>query len=133
MPTPHLGLDQNWLGGRGPEFAPWGLGWKIKGRPLESHWNRHSVAADAAAGAQDSPAQAKPNSFTTAGITAAHSRRFFGDLTSERAFGHTGATGCAMWADPETSLSVVLLTTTPAVLQGDTLPLVANVVKAAEI
>lgn len=34
---------------------------------------------------------------------------FFGDLTSPSAFGHTGATGTFLWADPESGLIAVLL------------------------
>jgi CubicO group peptidase (beta-lactamase class C family) len=34
----------------------------------------------------------------------------FGDLVSERAFGHGGATGTVVWMDPESGISFVLLT-----------------------
>jgi CubicO group peptidase (beta-lactamase class C family) len=37
----------------------------------------------------------------------------FGDLTSPRTFGHTGATGTLYWADPESGLTCVLLTNQP--------------------
>jgi CubicO group peptidase (beta-lactamase class C family) len=34
----------------------------------------------------------------------------FGDLVSPRTFGHSGATGTVAWADPETQLLCVILT-----------------------
>lgn len=37
----------------------------------------------------------------------------FGDLSSERTFGHSGATGTVAWADPERELLCVILTTRP--------------------
>ena len=36
---------------------------------------------------------------------------YFGELVSPRAFGHSGATGTVAWADPETGLVCVILTT----------------------
>ena len=38
----------------------------------------------------------------------------FGDLTSPEAYGHTGATGTAVWADPTWSLTYVLFTAQPS-------------------
>jgi CubicO group peptidase (beta-lactamase class C family) len=38
----------------------------------------------------------------------------FGDLTSPQAYGHTGATGTAVWADPRWNLTYVLFTTQPS-------------------
>lgn len=37
----------------------------------------------------------------------------FGDLSSERTFGHSGATGTVAWADPQRELLCVILTTRP--------------------
>jgi CubicO group peptidase (beta-lactamase class C family) len=37
----------------------------------------------------------------------------FGDLVSPRTFGHWGATGTLVWADPQTSLACVVLTNQP--------------------
>jgi len=37
----------------------------------------------------------------------------FGDLCSSETFGHAGATGCLVWADPQTSLACVILTNQP--------------------
>lgn len=37
----------------------------------------------------------------------------FGDLVSPRTFGHWGATGTVVWADPQTSLTCVVLTNQP--------------------
>lgn len=39
---------------------------------------------------------------------------YFGDLTSPRAYGHAGATGTAVYADPESDLTYVLFTTQPS-------------------
>lgn len=38
----------------------------------------------------------------------------FGNLTSQRAYGHAGATGTAAWADPEWQVTYVLFTTQPS-------------------
>jgi len=38
----------------------------------------------------------------------------FGNLTSPRAYGHAGATGTAVWADPEWEVTYVLFTTQPS-------------------
>lgn len=43
----------------------------------------------------------------------------FGAACSEKTFGHYGATGTAAWADPETKLVCVLLTTKPAAQSRD--------------
>jgi len=37
----------------------------------------------------------------------------FGDISSRRTFGHSGATGTVMWADPEADLACVILTNQP--------------------
>lgn len=42
-------------------------------------------------------------------VKVARHRHFTGDLTSPATFGHTGASGTAVWADPETGILVVLL------------------------
>jgi CubicO group peptidase (beta-lactamase class C family) len=39
---------------------------------------------------------------------------YFGDLASPRAYGHTGATGTAVYADPEWDLTYILFTTQPS-------------------
>jgi CubicO group peptidase (beta-lactamase class C family) len=39
---------------------------------------------------------------------------YFGELTSPRAFGHSGATGTVAWGDPERRLLCVILTTRPS-------------------
>lgn len=38
---------------------------------------------------------------------------YFGDLVSQSAFGHVGATGAVYWADPRSGLACVLLTNQP--------------------
>jgi CubicO group peptidase (beta-lactamase class C family) len=59
---------------------------------------------------------------------------FFGDLGSDRTFGHVGATGTVAWADPETGLLAVILTTRPASEdEGSLLRRVSNVVHASVV
>jgi CubicO group peptidase (beta-lactamase class C family) len=57
---------------------------------------------------------------------------FFGDLASDRTFGHVGATGTVAWADPEHDLLCVVLTTRPAAEDnGSLLSRVSNLVQSA--
>jgi CubicO group peptidase (beta-lactamase class C family) len=56
----------------------------------------------------------------------------FGDLSSERTFGHSGASGTVAWADPERELLCVILTTRPwRQDQGFLLRRISNIVQAA--
>jgi CubicO group peptidase (beta-lactamase class C family) len=56
----------------------------------------------------------------------------FGDLCSERTFGHSGASGTVAWADPQRELLCVILTTRPwGQDKGFLLRRIANVVQAA--
>lgn len=56
----------------------------------------------------------------------------FGDLSSQRTFGHSGASGTVAWADPERELLCVILTTRPWRQDGGSLlRRIANVVQAA--
>ena len=55
---------------------------------------------------------------------------FFGELVSEKTFGHTGATGTVAWADPERELLCVILTNR-MVENGRLLRRVSNAVVAA--
>jgi CubicO group peptidase (beta-lactamase class C family) len=56
----------------------------------------------------------------------------FGDLSSERTFGHSGASGTVAWADPQRDLLCVILTTRPwRQDKGFLLRRIANVVQAA--
>ena len=55
-----------------------------------------------------------------------------GDLISSKAFGHMGATGAMEWADPETGLICVILTSRPLDHdRGLFLRLVSNAVAAS--
>lgn len=57
---------------------------------------------------------------------------YFGELASPRTFGHSGATGTVAWADPETGLVCVILTTRPSGDDsGGLLRRVSNAVAAA--
>jgi CubicO group peptidase (beta-lactamase class C family) len=61
-----------------------------------------------------------------------HAWNAFGDLVSENAFGHAGATGTMAWADPATQLLCVILTNRPySVDDGRFLRLVSNTVAAS--
>ena len=56
----------------------------------------------------------------------------FGDLASERTYGHVGATGTVAWADPDRDLSCVILTTRAwDEDRGAILNRVSNVVQSA--
>jgi CubicO group peptidase (beta-lactamase class C family) len=55
---------------------------------------------------------------------------FFGDLVSASTFGHAGATGTLVWADPETQLICVILTDR-LLEQGRLLRLISNTVAAS--
>lgn len=56
----------------------------------------------------------------------------FGDLSSERTFGHSGASGTVAWADPQRELLCAILTTRPwRQDRGFLLRRIANVVQAA--
>jgi CubicO group peptidase (beta-lactamase class C family) len=58
----------------------------------------------------------------------------FGDLVSPRTFGHAGASGTVEWADPETQLVCVVLTSRPLSVDGGLfLRLVSNAVTASLI
>jgi len=57
---------------------------------------------------------------------------WFGDLASDRTFGHVGATGTVAWADPARDLVCVILTTRPGSEDGGSLlKRVSNAVQAA--
>jgi CubicO group peptidase (beta-lactamase class C family) len=55
----------------------------------------------------------------------------FGDLLSPTAFGHGGATGTVVWADPDRDLICILFTTEPARFSNGLLGRISNVVAAA--
>lgn len=66
------------------------------------------------------------------GIGATNMWGFFGDLVGPRTFGHGGATGCVVWADPDRELLCVIYTTRPMSRDGGRfLRLVSNAVVAA--
>lgn len=109
-----MGRDQT--GNRAPGLPAMGLGWLIRGDPGRS-----------------SDAGSRPTGDPTLVSTAANyvfDRAFFGDLMSSDAIGHTGATGCVMWADPRLRVAGVILTSSPAALTSGAIPLLANLVAA---
>ena len=55
----------------------------------------------------------------------------FGDLLSPAAFGHSGATGTVVWADPERDVTCIFFTTEPEAARNGLLGRVSNLVAAA--
>jgi CubicO group peptidase (beta-lactamase class C family) len=55
-------------------------------------------------------------------------KAMFGDLVSSETFGHWGATGTLVWADPQSSLSCVVLTNQPFDRSGSILGRFSNAV-----
>jgi CubicO group peptidase (beta-lactamase class C family) len=65
-------------------------------------------------------------------LASSHAWNAFGDLVSGRTFGHAGATGTMVWADPETQVLCVILTNRPYDLDdGRFLRRVSNAVAAS--
>jgi len=66
------------------------------------------------------------------GLQTSSAWNAFGDLSSERTFGHSGATGTVAWADPQRELLCVILTTRPwREDRGFLLRRIGNVVQAS--
>lgn len=66
------------------------------------------------------------------GLQTSSAWNAFGDLSSERTFGHSGATGTVAWADPQRELICVILTTRPwREDRGFLLRRIGNVVQGA--
>ncbi len=58
---------------------------------------------------------------------------YFGDLLTPGSFGHGGATGTVLWADPVRELACALLTTEPTASETRLLGRVSNIVAAAVV
>jgi CubicO group peptidase (beta-lactamase class C family) len=66
------------------------------------------------------------------GLQTSSAWNAFGELSSDRTFGHSGASGTVAWADPQRELLCVILTTRPwRQDQGFLLRRISNVVQAA--
>lgn len=66
------------------------------------------------------------------GLQTSSAWNAFGDLSSDRAFGHSGGSGTVAWVDPQRELLCVILTTRPwRQDRGFLLRRIANVVQAA--
>lgn len=66
------------------------------------------------------------------GLKTSSAWNAFGDLSSDRTFGHSGASGTVAWADPQRELLCVILTTRPwRQDKGFLLRRIANVVQAS--
>ncbi len=105
--------------GRAPGLPTLGLGWLIRGDA--GSWSD--------AGPRHGPGGDPTHVSTPADFV--FDREFFGDLMSRDAVGHTGATGCVMWADPSLRVAGVVLTSSPATLRNGAIPLLANLVAAS--
>jgi CubicO group peptidase (beta-lactamase class C family) len=112
-------MCRDWTRKLSSDFPEVGLTWLIRGDDQALQKDRFPGSID--------------DAHVTTSAAYVFDRRFFGELTSKNAFGHTGATGCAMWADPDLDVAVVLLTNTPQILQSETLPRISNMVAAAAI
>ena len=117
-PATVAAMCRDQTGNRAPGLPALGLGWLLRGEPGSS-----SEAAPRGRPGGD------PTLFSTA-TDYVFDRAFFGDLMSSEAIGHTGATGCVMWADPRLRIAGVVITSSPAVLTSGALPLLANLVAA---
>ena len=60
-------------------------------------------------------------------------RAFFGDLSSPKTFGHGGATGTVVWADPVRELVCILFTSEPGAIRNGLLGRCSNMVAAAAL
>ncbi len=60
-------------------------------------------------------------------------RAFFGDLSSPQTFGHGGATGTVVWADPVREVVCVLFTSEPRAIRNGLLGRCSNLVAAAAL
>jgi CubicO group peptidase (beta-lactamase class C family) len=60
----------------------------------------------------------------------AHSANF-GDLLGPRTYGHWGATGTALWIDPDLDAYAIVLTTQPQEPHGTYLARISNMIAAA--
>jgi CubicO group peptidase (beta-lactamase class C family) len=117
-PAAVAAMCRDWTGCRAPGMPALGLGWLIRG--------------NGGASSELLPHR-RPGSDPSLVSTAAdyvRDRAFFGDLMSPDALGHTGATGCAMWADARLGVGGVVLTSSPAALTNGTIPMLANLVAA---
>jgi CubicO group peptidase (beta-lactamase class C family) len=66
------------------------------------------------------------------GLKGSSTWNAFGELCSDRTFGHSGASGTVAWADPESDLLCVILTTRPwRQDNGSLLRRISNVVQGA--
>jgi len=90
------------------------------GQQVFSRSTVEAMIANQTALLPDLPAEVKLRSPWGLGwwLNGPHSARYYGDLLSPRAFGHGGATGTVVWADPATELLGVLFTTQPGGPRG---------------
>jgi CubicO group peptidase (beta-lactamase class C family) len=56
---------------------------------------------------------------------------YYGDLLSDQAYGHGGATGTVLWIDPQLDAAAIILTTEPQEPHGRYLARLSNAIVAA--
>jgi CubicO group peptidase (beta-lactamase class C family) len=117
-PAAVAAMCRDWTGSLAPGMPALGLGWLIRGDP--GRWSE---------GGPRSRHGGDPTLVSTAADYVLD-RAFFGDLMTRDAIGHTGATGCVMWADRRLRVAGVVLTSSPTILTNGTVPLLANLVAA---
>jgi CubicO group peptidase (beta-lactamase class C family) len=114
-------MCRDWASALGADFPAFGLGWMLRGQ---------AQPAMCCILQQQDMAPSDPTRVVTS-PDIVYDRAFFADLMSEQAFGHTGVTGCAMWADPALSVAAVVLTSTPSALSNGTISLAANMIASS--
>lgn len=113
-------MTRDRLSALGRGFAPWGLGWKVKGSLITLK-----------GGPEHDPAKPLPAERNRdVQLDAGWEQSFMGDVTSDETFGHAGATGCVMWADPGSRMAVTALSSSPNMLRGGLFCRVANILSS---
>jgi CubicO group peptidase (beta-lactamase class C family) len=80
-----------------------------------------------------SSAQARAQAYGLGWRRWPFSSAYFGDLLSPASFGHGGATGTVVWADPARELVCAIFTTEPSAQSARLLGRCSNLVAAASI
>ena len=107
-------MTRDWSTASASGCGRWGLGWMLRGAIIPDQ-----LPSKPAAVPRDSTG-------VTTSVDVAFDRGFMGDLVSSQAFGHPGATGCMMWADPPSRLAVVVLTSSPECMYDTTFRQISN-------
>lgn len=98
-------MSTDWTSGISAGLPSLGLGWFVRGNSPQVSVRVESEPADATG--VSTPAD------------VVFERGFFGSAFAESAVGHSGVTGCAMWADSTTGVAASLLTNSPSSIDSD--------------